>query len=136
MGVARVESSVLERCAQGAEAGYGFPLLQLRRVLLRGNGVGARLGDSYPSLEHGGRLEADSVAFADNGVDVLNQPGEGWLVDSTQIVVRFSQLLSGVDFISVDNKQPSLDAYRAAGHKWPHPEYWSGPSKEFYPWSD
>ena len=134
MGVARIENSVLESCAQGAEAGYGAPLLELHRVLLRSNRTGARLGDSYRDWVHQGRLYIDSSAFAANVLDILNQPGDTETVQEAQVWAEASQLRTGKDFGGKSNTAPSADDYARAAYEWPQESYTTGPTGEVKLW--
>lgn len=129
MGVAWIENSVVEDCEQGLEAGHGAPQLVARRVLLRRNGVGLRLGDSYPHLSHTGQILADSLAFASNIQDVLNQRGDGEPLDSLRIQLVHSELLNGSGYTGTGNVAPSSSAYAQAGLEWPVSGYQRGPKE-------
>lgn len=134
MGVADIGNTLVEECEQGIEAGYGAPLLLAQGLLLRNNQIGARLGDSYPDQEHKGTLRVENTAFANNGVDVLNDPGTLNAPDSLQVVIRNSQLRSGALFQGFGNVQPAETAYNEAGQVWPHAAYSTGPAVEL--WDD
>jgi hypothetical protein len=60
-GRVTVRDSVITRCQQGIEAGYGAPEVVVEHSLLWDNGVGLRWGDEYPTPNEG-KLTARFVA--------------------------------------------------------------------------
>lgn len=77
---------------------------------------------------------ADSLAFASNERDVLNQRGEGEPLDSLRISLVDSEVMSGSGYTGTGNVRPSASAYDEAGHEWPVSGYQRGP-KEWL-WGD
>lgn len=134
MGVAWITNSVVDSCEQGIEAGYGAPLLKASHVLLRNNKVGVRFGDSYPEETHMGWAEVDSTSFANNSIDVLNQPGTAETTDAQRVKITQSELRTGTDFFGVNNVSPPESIYNQASRMWPLRGYTMGPG--VWPWRD
>ncbi len=102
---AELLESLVQGCGQGVEAGYGSPSLLVRRSTLRGNGVGARFGDSYDQ-EVGGTLTLEECVVAESlTAPVLNLVGllEGPLEGAIRIK---SSLVDSPEFDQVEGNLP------------------------------
>jgi len=83
----RLVDSVVRRCEQGVEAGYGNPEVFIEHSLLTNNGVGLRFGDSYDWSTSGTLSVYGSIIAGNQEADVRNHVVElaGPLPDAIQI---------------------------------------------------
>lgn len=87
-----ISDSVVRGCAQGIEAGYGSPRVEVEHCLLTDNGVGLRLGDEYEWDTSGSLSVRHSIAYANrdqnalNFVEQLNGPLAGALTITCSLV--------------------------------------------------
>jgi hypothetical protein len=72
----RLVDSVVRRCEQGVEAGYGDPEVSIEHSLLTDNGVGLRFGDSYDWSTSGTLTVRGSIIAGNQGADVRNYVAE------------------------------------------------------------
>lgn len=90
-GMVTVRDSVITRCHQGVEAGYGAPTLLVEKSLLWANDVALRWGDEY-ATENRGTLTARAVIVgASREADVINRwDGGGGIAKADGIRVSCS----------------------------------------------
>lgn len=95
-GTVQLSDTLLSRCAQGLEAGYGGPTVTGDHLLIQNNGIGVRVGDSYDDRpDYSGTITlTDSIVLDSADYAVRNfvltdmAPRPGAISISTSVVDR------------------------------------------------